>query len=75
MPKISRGRLDGIHGMSSFTSAELVALADRLEAQLHDALNTDDPRWLKRWAAKVRRLALQKEQAFEQRVREHRDAF
>ena len=72
MAKISRGRLDGIHGMSSFTSEELTALADRLEAQVHDPLNTDDPRWLRRWAAKVRRLAAQKEQAFEQRVRESR---
>jgi hypothetical protein len=70
MPKISRGRLDGIHGMSSFTSTELVALADRLEAQVRDPLNTDDPRWLKRWAAKVRRLAQQKERALDQRSRE-----
>jgi hypothetical protein len=70
MPKISQGRLAGLHGMFSYTSAELVTLADRLEAQVHDPLNTDDPRWLKRWAAKIRRLAAQKERAFEQRARE-----
>jgi hypothetical protein len=56
--------------MSSFTSEEPVALADRLEAQVHDPLNTDDPRWLKRWATKVRRLAEQKERALDRRGRE-----
>lgn len=70
MPKISTGRLNGVHGMESFTSVELLALADRLEAQIVDPLNTDDPRWLRRWAGKVRRLAAQKEASREQRIRE-----
>jgi len=70
MPKISRGRLDGLHGMHSFTSAELFALADRFEAQVRDPLNQDDPQWLNRWAVKIRRLATQKEKSHEQHVRE-----
>ena len=70
MPKISRGRLDGVHGMRSFAAVELFALADRLEAQIADPLNTDDPRWLRRWSGKVRRLASEKEGCLEQRLRE-----
>src|SRR5688500_14999440 len=62
MPKISRGRLDGVHGMKSFTATELFALADSFERQVSDPLNADDPRWLKRWATKLRHLADRKQQ-------------
>jgi len=70
MPKLSRGRLDGLHGMHSFTAAELFALADKLQQQALDPSSADDPRWLKRWAAKVRRLAAQKKVAHESKVRQ-----
>lgn len=63
MAKLERGRLDGIGGMATFTSAELLAWADRLESQIQDPRNQDDPRWLRRWAAKMRLLASKKEEA------------
>ena len=63
MAKVERGRLSGLDGMETFTSAELLAWADRLEGQIQDPQNRDDPRWLRRWAEKMRRLAAQKEKA------------
>ena len=72
MPKIAKGRLDGLHGMSSFTSAELFAIADHFEAQVSDPLNKDDPKWLRRRAARVRSLAVLKQKSAEQRAREKR---
>jgi hypothetical protein len=61
MPKIEKGRISGFHGMDSHTAAELYAWADKLEAQIQDPANPDDPNWLKRWAEKMRRLATVKE--------------
>jgi len=63
MPKLPRGRLDGPDGMSSFTAAEVLARAEALEQQIRDPLNTDDPKWLQRWADRLRRLAAKKEKA------------
>ena len=63
MPKLERGRLDGIEGMSSRTANELRAWADRLETQIKNPNNGDDPRWLRRWAERMRRLADKKENA------------
>ncbi len=63
MAKIEPGRLSGFNGMESHTADELYAWADRLETQINDPENTDDPKWLQRWADKMRRLALQKEKA------------
>jgi hypothetical protein len=65
MPKLSRGRLDGLEGMDSFTYQELYALANNLEAQIDDPNNTDDPAWLKRWAEKARALGRKKEKSTE----------
>lgn len=70
MPKIERGRISGLHGMWSYTSAELSEWADRLEAQIREEGNADDPRWLQRWADKLRRLAMQKERALEHKERQ-----
>ena len=61
MAKLQRGRLDGVYGMRTFTSAELIAMADRWESQIKDPQNRDDPRWLRRWAEDARRLATKKE--------------
>jgi hypothetical protein len=63
MAKLQKGRLSGIYGMRTFTSAELLAWADKLENQIHDPQNQDDPRWLQRWADDMRRLAAQKEES------------
>jgi hypothetical protein len=73
MPKLLRGRLDGLHGMRSFTSEELFAFAARLEQQAAAPDCADDPRWLRRWATRVRRLAELKEDACVSRSRDHRD--
>ena len=63
MAKVERGRLSGLHGMSSFTSAELLSWAGELERQIKSPYNQDDPRWLQRWADKMKRLAAKKEKA------------
>jgi hypothetical protein len=63
MAKLERGRLNGVYGLQTFTAAELRALADQGESQIQDPQNQDDPRWLRRWAEDVRRLAAKKEKA------------
>jgi hypothetical protein len=63
MAKLTPSRLDGVYGMATFTSAELFALADKFEAQIKVPANHDDPKWLQRWADKIRKLAIQKEKA------------
>ena len=70
MPKIERGRISGLHGMSSFTSSELSDWADRLEAQILNPNNVDDPKWLQRWADKIRRLSVQKQRAHKHKERQ-----
>ena len=65
MPKIERGRLNGVWGMRRFTARELHVLADQYEAQIADPTNEDDPIWLQRWADKIRRLAEGKERSQE----------
>ncbi len=69
MAKITPARLDGVYGMEKFTSEELYAKADEFEKQITDPENTDDPKWLQRWANRIRKLALQKEKA-----KEHKDS-
>ena len=63
MPKIATGRISGLHGMESHTVEGLYAWADKLDAQAKHPGNRDDPRWLERWARKLRHLAAQKEKA------------
>ena len=65
MPKITPARLDGVYGMEKFTSEELHAKADEYEKQITDPNNTDDPKWLQRWANRIRKLAEQKEKSKE----------
>jgi hypothetical protein len=65
MAKIARGRLSGFDGMESHSAVELLARADALEAQIADASSGDDPRYLRRWANKLRRLAAEKEAALQ----------
>lgn len=63
MAKIERGRISGLHGMTSWSSVELFAWAAELEKQIQSPFNKDDPRWLQRWADKIKRLAVKKEKA------------
>ncbi len=63
MAKLTPSRLSGVYGMTTFTAIELFALADKYEQQIKDPKNHDDPRWLQRWADKIRRLAIKKESA------------
>jgi hypothetical protein len=69
---LSRGRLSGFGGMAAHNSAELHAQADALEAQISDPANIDDPRWLRRWVDKIRRLAKQKDAAVAHKDRQHK---
>lgn len=70
MPKIERGRLSGLYGMQTHTCADLYASANYYETQVNDPLNTDDPRWLKRRADRLRRLADKKLKALVHKVRQ-----
>jgi hypothetical protein len=70
MPKLHRGRLDGLHGMSRFTADQLNQWAERLEAQAGDPTSSDDPRWLRRWARRIRALADRKDKAAQRRTSE-----
>ncbi|REJ68192.1 MAG: hypothetical protein DWQ31_08660 [Planctomycetota bacterium] len=70
MAKIEKGRLDGVWGMRTRTAEELRAWAEDLEAQIRDPKNTDDPKWLQRWADRMRRLADKKEKSLEHKERQ-----
>ena len=65
MPKLERGRIDGVHGMGRFTAVELHEIADDLERQAKEPTSPDDPKWLLRRARKIRLLAEAKEKALE----------
>ena len=56
--------------MESRSAEELYAWADEIEAQIKDHANEDDPRWLARWAEKMRSLAEKKEKAVEHKQRQ-----
>jgi hypothetical protein len=69
MPKVRQGRLDGVDGMNKFSSVELFAMADEYESKINDPNNSDDPKWLKRRADRLRALAIEKEKAKEHKAR------
>jgi hypothetical protein len=68
MPKVKRGRISGLYGMASHSARELAVWASEIEAQIRDADNVDDPKWLKRRADKLRALSVEKESAAEHKV-------
>jgi hypothetical protein len=61
MPKISKGRIDGLEGMNSYSSDELFVMAEDYYNKLSDPTNSDDPKWLKRRADRLRSLAIEQE--------------
>ena len=54
--------------MQKFGAAELYVIANGYEAQIRDPKNKDDPKWLQRWADKIRRLAEKKEKALRRKI-------
>lgn len=65
MPKLRRGRMDGVWGMRRFTAIELHAIADELEAEINDSNSENDKKWLLRRTTKIRKLAELKEKSLE----------
>jgi hypothetical protein len=67
MAKIEKGSLDGAfrRRMRTFTVDQLRDWAASLESQIDTPENTDDPRWLQRWADRINRLADRKETSIE----------
>lgn len=70
MAKIAAGRLFGLRGMGTITAHELDALADLYLKKADHPSNTDDPAWLNRRAASLRKLARQKEKAVKHKLSE-----
>jgi hypothetical protein len=65
MAKVAQGCISGLYGMDSHTSIELFAWADLLRAQVSDANNPDDPKWLRRRADRLAALANAKAKSVE----------
>lgn len=72
MPKLPTGRLSGVWGMRTFTADELDDWANKLERQIDDPANTDDPKWLRRWVARMRKLAEKKRKSRAQKRRDRK---
>ena len=70
MPKLTPARLSGMYGMRKFTAEQLHELADKTEAEIVDPDSKNDPRYLKRWAMRIRKLAQQKERSAEHKNRQ-----
>ncbi len=70
MAKLTPSRLDGVYGMRKITAEELHDMAEGKVEQIADRTNTDDPKWLWRWAKKLRWLARKKEKAREHKARQ-----
>lgn len=68
MPKVEKGHLFGLYGMGSYTCEELDELADEHLRRIDDPDNTDDPKWLRRRADRLRKLARQKEKSLEHKM-------
>jgi hypothetical protein len=72
MAKLTPSRLDGVYGMRKFTADELHAAADGHVRQIAHPKNTDDPKWLWRWAKKLRWLARKKDKAREHKMKQRK---
>lgn len=69
MPKLNRGRVTRLDDMQGLTAEELTERAAQMEAQANDPRSTDDPAWLRRWAAKLRLLAARKARSRDRKSR------
>jgi hypothetical protein len=56
--------------MGRYDAEKLLARAEKLEAQITDPANKDDPNWLRWRAARLRRWAARREKGHEQREQE-----
>lgn len=56
--------------MGWYDAEKLFARADKLEAQITDPANTDDPNWLRSRAARLRGWAARRGKGYEQRQKE-----
>lgn len=76
MAKIEKGSLNGAFRvrMRTFTVEQLREWATSLEAQIDDPENTDCPKWLRRWADRINRLANRKERSLEHKASQRRNA-
>lgn len=63
MPKLNTGKLGGRHTLAKFSASQLETWADKLDSQVFEPENRDDPRWLKHWSDRMRRLAKDKRHA------------
>jgi hypothetical protein len=74
MAKLTPSRLDGVYGMRKFTAEDLHDRADAAVQQIGDPKNTDDPKWLWRWAKKLRWLGRKKEKAREHKAKQRKSS-
>ncbi|MBX9627144.1 MAG: hypothetical protein K2X82_25300 [Gemmataceae bacterium] len=72
MAKVLYGRLDGLDGMTTFTAADVHALADDYALRSRIADPADDLRWLRRREKRLRCLAEQKHRRYQQKADERR---
>ncbi len=68
MPKVEKGRLDGVRNMQRFSASDLHEIANEYDAKFDDPSNQDDPKWLRRRADRMRKLALGKQKSFEHKL-------
>lgn len=61
-----------LYGMRKFTADELHDYADANVQRIRHPKNTDDPKWLWRWAKKLRWLARRKEKARDHKARQRK---
>jgi hypothetical protein len=68
MPKVKRGRLDGLSGMTTFTAEELFRWSAKYETRVNRSPPPGHPNWLKRRAVRLAKLAASKD-----KMRVHRE--
>jgi hypothetical protein len=61
--KVRRGRLSGPDGMDTHSAGQLYTWAEDLDVSARSPEAPDDPRWLRRWAGRIRQLADKKVKA------------
>lgn len=72
MPKVKRGRLDGLWGMATFTADDLFRWSAKYETRAKRLPPPGHPDWLKRRAVRLAKLAASKEKMRNHRERQKR---